>query len=106
MFQVSGYWYRPDTGQHTVLHENDVLPRGAESPFLSALHAKNDTTNLFGHKLGESTEIILILYCFLNYQDNDTQINAQRTGLLGQSQLPGYAVVDHLGHPNHLKQLK
>lgn len=43
---------------------------------------------------------------FLNYQDNDTQINAQRTGLLGQSQLPGYAVVDHLGHPNHLKQLK
>ena len=36
--------------------ENDVLPRGTESPFLSALHAKNDTTNLFGYKLGESTE--------------------------------------------------
>ena len=36
--------------------KNDVLPRGAESPFLSALHAKNDTTNLFGYKLGESTE--------------------------------------------------
>ena len=39
-----------------ILHEDDVLPRGTESPFLSALHAKNDTTNLFGHKLGESTE--------------------------------------------------
>ena len=36
--------------------KNDVLPRGAESPFLSALHAKNDKTNLFGYKLGESTE--------------------------------------------------
>ena len=39
-----------------MLHENDVLPRGTEWPFLSALHAKNDTTNLFGDKLGEATE--------------------------------------------------
>ena len=39
-----------------MLHENDVLPRGTESPFLSALHAKNNTTNLFGDKLGEATE--------------------------------------------------
>ena len=39
-----------------MLHEDDILPRGAESPFVSALHAKNDTTNLFGYKLGESTE--------------------------------------------------
>ena len=39
-----------------MLHEDDVLPRATESPFLSALHAKNDTTNLFGYKLGESTE--------------------------------------------------
>ena len=39
-----------------MLHEDDVLPRGTESPFLSALHAKNNTTNLFGYKLGESTE--------------------------------------------------
>ena len=39
-----------------MLHENDVLPRGTESPFLSGLHAKNDTTDLFGYKLGESTE--------------------------------------------------
>ena len=39
-----------------MLHEDDVLPRGTESPFLSALHAKNDTTNLFGYRLGESTE--------------------------------------------------
>ena len=36
--------------------EDDVFPRGTESPFLSALHAKNDTTNLFGYKLGKSTE--------------------------------------------------
>ena len=39
-----------------MLHQDDVLPRGTESPFLSALHAKNNTTNLFGYKLGESTE--------------------------------------------------
>ena len=36
--------------------ENDVLPRGTESPFLSALRAKNDITILFGYKLDESTE--------------------------------------------------
>ena len=34
----------------------DVLPRATEPPFLSGLHAKNDTTNLFDYKLGESTE--------------------------------------------------
>ena len=39
-----------------MLHEDEVLSRGTESPFLSALHAKNDKTNLFGCKLGESTE--------------------------------------------------
>ena len=39
-----------------MLHEDDVLPRGTESLFLSALHAKKDTTNLFGYKLGDSTE--------------------------------------------------
>ena len=39
-----------------MLQEDDVLPRGTESPFLTAPHAKNDTTNLFGYKLGESTE--------------------------------------------------
>ena len=39
-----------------MLHEDDVLPRGIESPFLSVLQAKNDTKNLFGRKLGESAE--------------------------------------------------
>ena len=39
-----------------MLHEDDVLPQETESPFLSELYAKNDTTNLFGYKLGESTE--------------------------------------------------
>ena len=39
-----------------MLQEDDVLPRATEQPFLSALHAKNDTTNPFGYKLGESTE--------------------------------------------------
>ena len=39
-----------------MLHEDDVLAGGTESPFLAELHAKNDTTNLFGCKLGESTE--------------------------------------------------
>ena len=39
-----------------MLQEDDVLPRAIEPPFLSALHSKNDTTNLFGYKLGKSTE--------------------------------------------------
>ena len=41
-----------------MLQEDDVLPRAnrATPPFLSAILAKNDTTNLFGHKLGETTE--------------------------------------------------
>ena len=39
-----------------MLLEDDVLPQGTESPLLSALHAKNDTTNLLGYKHGESTE--------------------------------------------------
>ena len=38
-----------------MLQEDNVLPRATEPPFLSALHAKNDTTNPFGYKLGEST---------------------------------------------------
>ena len=36
--------------------EEDVLPRATEPPFLSALHAKHNTTNPFNYKLGESTE--------------------------------------------------
>ena len=39
-----------------MTQEDHVLPRATEPPFLSALHAKNDTTNPFGYKLGESTE--------------------------------------------------
>ena len=39
-----------------MLREDVVLPRGTEWPFLSALHAKNNTINLFSYKLGESTE--------------------------------------------------
>ena len=39
-----------------MLQEDDVLLRATKPPFLLALHAKNDTTNLFGYKLGESTE--------------------------------------------------
>ena len=39
-----------------MLQEGDVLNRATEPPFLSALHVKNDTTNLFYYKLGESTE--------------------------------------------------
>ena len=35
--------------------DDSVLPRATEPP-LSALHAKNDTANPFGYKLGESTE--------------------------------------------------
>ena len=39
-----------------MIQEDNVLPRPTEPPFLSALHGKNDTTNPFGDKLGESTE--------------------------------------------------
>jgi len=39
-----------------MIQEDDLLPRATEPPFLSALHAKNDTTNPFGYKLGTSTE--------------------------------------------------
>ena len=39
-----------------MLQEDDFLPRETEPPFLSALLAKNDTTNLLCYKLGEATE--------------------------------------------------
>ena len=39
-----------------MIQEDDVLPRATEPPFLSALHAKNDTISPNGYKLGESTE--------------------------------------------------
>ena len=39
-----------------MIREDDVLSRATEQPFWSALHAKNDTTNPLGYKLGESTE--------------------------------------------------
>ena len=41
-----------------MLPEDNVLPQATERHFLifSALHAKNDTTNLFYYKLGESAE--------------------------------------------------
>ena len=38
-----------------MLQEDDFLVRANEPPFLSALLAKNDKTNLFGYKLGQST---------------------------------------------------
>ena len=36
--------------------QEEVLPRATEPPFLSALHAKNDTKTLSAVKLGESTQ--------------------------------------------------
>ena len=45
-----------------MIQEDDVLPQATEPPFLSALHAKNDTKNPFGYKLGESTEKTTQLY--------------------------------------------
>ena len=47
-----------------MLREDDVLPQGTEPPFLSECHSKNDTTNLFGYKLGESTENNKVLLFF------------------------------------------
>ena len=39
-----------------MIREDEVLPRTTEPPFLSALRAKNRTTNPFGYELGQSTE--------------------------------------------------
>ena len=47
-----------------MVQEDDVLPWATEPPFLSALFAKNDTTNPFSYKLGESTEINKALLFF------------------------------------------
>ena len=52
-----------------MIQEEDVLPRASEPLFLSALHPKNDTTNLFGYKLGESTENNKAL---LSFSDKET----------------------------------
>ena len=48
MFQVNGK--KNATGRRRLTSSNRA------AIFLSALHAKKDTTNLFGYKLGESTE--------------------------------------------------
>ena len=48
-----------------MLQGDDVLSRATAPPFLSALHAKNDTTNRFGYKLGESAENNKVLLFFL-----------------------------------------
>ena len=45
-----------------MLQEDNVLPRATKPPFLSAPHAKNDTTNPFGYNFGESTENPTKLY--------------------------------------------
>ena len=45
--------------------EDDVLPQATEQPLLSVLRAKNDTTNIFGYKLGESKENSKALLKFL-----------------------------------------
>ena len=47
-----------------MLQEDDVLPRATQPPFLSAILAKNGTTNLIGYKLGESTENNKFLFFF------------------------------------------
>ena len=47
------FYVQVNTRKNANIHEDDVLPQGTESPFLSALRARNDTINLFGYKLGE-----------------------------------------------------
>ena len=39
-----------------MIQENDVLPRATEPAIFVSTHAKNDTTSLFGYKLGEETK--------------------------------------------------
>ena len=55
-----------------MLQEDVVLPRATKPPFLSALHAKNGTTNLFGHKLDESTESNKAILFFLGKETIQT----------------------------------
>ena len=55
-----------------MLKEDDVLPRATEPPFLSALHAKNNTTNPFGYKLGEATENNKALLFFSRKETSQT----------------------------------
>ena len=52
---MQNYTFQVNRKKKTV-QEDDVLPRLTEPLFLSALNAKNDTTNPFGYKLGASTE--------------------------------------------------
>ena len=55
-----------------MLQEDDVLPRATEPPFLPPLHATNDTTNLLGYELGESTENNKALLFFLGKETIQT----------------------------------
>ena len=45
-----------------MLHEGDGLPQRTESPFLSALHAKNDTTNLVGYNLASQQKTTKLFF--------------------------------------------
>ena len=53
--------------------EDDVLPQATEPPLLSVLHAKNETKNIFGYKLGESTENSKL---YLNFFSGKEKIQA------------------------------
>ena len=55
-----------------MLKEDNVLPRATEPPFLLALHAKINTTNPFGYKLGESTVSNKALLYFSHKETSQT----------------------------------
>ena len=56
-----------------MVQEDDLLPQATEPPFLSALHAKNDTTDPLGYKLSESTEKALL---FLSGEETIQTLNS------------------------------
>ena len=56
-----------------MVREDDLLARATKPPFLSALHAKNDTTDPIGYKLGESTEKALL---FLSGEETIQTLNS------------------------------
>ena len=58
-----------ETGKR-MLWEDDVLPRATDPPFLSAVHAKNDTTNLFDYNLSKSKENEQSFTFHLRYGNN------------------------------------
>lgn len=78
----------------TMLQEDNILPLATKLPFLSALLGNNDTTNLFGYKLGKSAEnnkallffsgtrtilTLMVLFKALRFLQSDKLVKSAKT---------------------------